>query len=65
VRPAGCILLTEEGLDLADVDRESAVTRLDTAQRDLADLAEESPAKERAERSVRVAEALVAATEAS
>jgi F-type H+-transporting ATPase subunit epsilon len=65
VRPAGCILLTEEGLDLADVDRESAVTRLDTAQRDLADLAEEGPAKERAERSVRVAEALVAATEAS
>lgn len=65
VRPEGCIVLTEEGFDLQDVGRDRAAMRLDTAQRDLADITEEGPAKERAERSVNVAEALVEAVEAA
>ncbi|MFP4360112.1 MAG: ATP synthase F1 subunit epsilon [Alphaproteobacteria bacterium] len=63
VRADGCIVLTEEGLDLAAVTRDSAATRLDTAQRDLAEITEEGPVKDRAERSVKVAEALVEAVE--
>ena len=65
VRPEGLILLTEEGMDLGEVGREAAATRLDSAQRDLADVAEDGPVKERAERSVKVAEALVEAVEAA
>jgi F-type H+-transporting ATPase subunit epsilon len=64
VRPEGCILLTEEGLDLAEVGRDAAATRLDTAQRDFAEITEEGPPRARAERAVQVAEALVAAVEA-
>jgi F-type H+-transporting ATPase subunit epsilon len=64
VRPEGCMVLTEEGMDLAEVARDAATERLDMAQRDLAELGEEGPVKERAERSVRVAEALVEAVEA-
>jgi len=64
VRPEGCILLTEEGLDLAEVGRDAAATRLDTARRDFAEITEEGPPRARAERAVQVAEALVAAVEA-
>jgi F-type H+-transporting ATPase subunit epsilon len=63
VRPEGCVVLSEEGLDLAEVGRDDAATRLDTAQRDFADVTEEGPAKERAERAVKVAEALMDAVE--
>jgi len=63
VRAEGCILLTEEGMDLAEVAREAAARRLDTAQRDFAELTEEGPARARAERQVHVAEALVEAVE--
>lgn len=64
VNPAGCILLTEEGLALEDMSRSDAERRLDTARRDLADLSEEGPAKDRAEKAVKVAEALVDAVAA-
>ena len=64
VNPKGCILLTEEGVALADVSRDEAERRLDTARRDLADLTEEGPVKERAEKAVRIAEALVDAVAA-
>jgi F-type H+-transporting ATPase subunit epsilon len=63
IKPEGCMLLTEEGVDLAQVSRDEAATRLDTAQRDYAEMTEEGPARERAYRSVVVAEALVAATD--
>ncbi len=65
VRTEGCIVLSEEGIDLADIGHDRAATRLDTAQRDLAEIAEEGPVKERAERSVKIAEALVEAVEAA
>ena len=64
VNPKGCILLTEEGVALEDVSRDEAERRLDTARRDLADLTEEGPVKERAEKAVRIAEALVDAVAA-
>lgn len=64
VRAEGCVVLTEEGMDLGDVGRDTAALRLDTAQRDLADTTEEGPVKDRAERSVKVAEALMEAVEA-
>jgi F-type H+-transporting ATPase subunit epsilon len=65
VRAEGCILLTEEGMDLAEVGRETAATRLDTARRDFAELTAEGPARTRAERQVQIAEALVEAVEAA
>ena len=65
VRADGLIVLTEEGLDLAEVERDAAASRLDTARRDLGELEAEGPAKERAERSVEVAAALVEAVEAA
>lgn len=63
VKPQGCIVLTEEGMDLAEIARDAAGERLDTAQRDLAEITTEGPVKERAERAVQVAEALVEAAE--
>jgi len=63
VRPEGCMLLTQEGVDLADVSRADAESRLDTAQRDAADITEEGPAKERAERAVVVAAAMLEAVD--
>jgi F-type H+-transporting ATPase subunit epsilon len=65
VRGDGLIVLTEEGLDLAEVEPDAAASRLDTARRDLAELDAEGPVKERAERSVVVATALVEAVEAA
>jgi F-type H+-transporting ATPase subunit epsilon len=65
VRAEGCMVLTEEGMDLAAVARDEATTRLDVAQRDLAEITEEGPAKVRAERAVHVAEALVEAVDAA
>jgi F-type H+-transporting ATPase subunit epsilon len=61
VNENGCILLTEEGFDLAETSTEAAERRLDTARRDFDDVTDEGPARERAAKAVRVAEALVEA----
>ena len=59
VHPKGCVLLTEEGLALEGFAKAEAERRLDTARRDLADVAEDGPVKVRAEQAVKIAEALV------
>ncbi len=59
VNEHGCILLTEEALDLAEASKETAERRLDTARRDFDDLTEEGPARDRAAKALRVAETLV------
>ncbi|TVQ34967.1 MAG: ATP synthase F1 subunit epsilon [Geminicoccaceae bacterium] len=61
VNPKGCILLAEEGIPLDGFAKAEAERRLDMAKRDLADVTEEGPVKDRAEHAVKVAEALVAA----
>lgn len=61
VSPDGCVLLTDEGLGIEELNRELAERRLDNAKRDHDEIEEEGPAKDRASRSVRVAEAMVAA----
>lgn len=59
VNEQGCILLTEEAFDLAEASKDAAARRLDTARRDFDDLTDEGPARERAAKALRVAEALV------
>lgn len=61
VSPEGCVVLVEEGFALDDVSKEEAERRLDTAKRDLADLGEDGPRRDRAAKAVDVAEALVEA----
>ncbi|MEO1092439.1 MAG: ATP synthase F1 subunit epsilon [Pseudomonadota bacterium] len=55
----GCVLLTEEGIPLESFEKAEAERRLDTARRDLADIEDEGPAKERAARALQVAQALM------
>lgn len=59
VNPQGCILLAEEGFAVDGVSAADAALRLDNAKRDLADIGEDGPARERAEEAVAVAQALV------
>ena len=59
VTPEACVLLAEEAFPLDGVTRIDAERRLDVAKRDLADLEEDGPPRERAERAVAIAQALV------
>ncbi len=61
VEETSCVVLTGEGFALDDLTQEAAERRLDSARRDLDDIAEEGPARERAVKAVEVAEALVEA----
>lgn len=65
VSDAGCTVLVEEGFLLDDVTGEEASRRLDTAERNLADIAEDGPQRERAAKAVHVAQALVEALDQS
>lgn len=61
VSAEGCVVLVEEGFALDDVSKEEAERRLDIAKRDLTDLDEDAPGRDRAAKAVDVAEALVEA----
>jgi len=60
VTPERCTVLSTESVNLAEIDESTARTRLDTAERDLSDASSDGE-REKAEKAVEVAQALVAA----
>ncbi|MGF1475367.1 MAG: F0F1 ATP synthase subunit epsilon [Geminicoccaceae bacterium] len=59
VNEEGCIVLAEEAVPVDEMDRAAIEKRLDTAQRDLADLGDGGPEKERVVERIKVAEAML------
>ena len=60
VTPERCTVLSTESVNLAEIDESAARARLDTAERDLSDAASDGE-REKAEKALEVAQALVAA----
>jgi F-type H+-transporting ATPase subunit epsilon len=60
VTPERCTVLSTESVNLAEIDESAARARLDTAERDLNDAASDGE-REKAEKALEVAQALVAA----
>lgn len=60
VTPERCTVLSTESVNLAEIDESAARARLDTAERDLSDAASDGE-REKAEKAVEMAQALVAA----